>query len=426
MSDSQQPGAAGDDQIPPIPPAPSADVPSVPPVPPAPAAPEAPAAPDTAAPAAEQPAEPFAAPEPVNPYAPPSTTVPTSAPAAPVNPYAAPAAPVPPVPAAAEQSANPYAAPAAPVPPAAPASAQPENPYAAPANPYAAPGADPYAAPGAAGAQTGYANPAYAAAPAGPSRFNGVGLASLILGGVAFLFGITVGWIPFVGFFFVFLAIVGIVLGIVGLVMKNKAKGLAIAGTIVSGVALLMTAAISILMAILFASIPTSSDDFVWDDDPVITDPDFGADDPDALGGVDNPAAPGDTVTFTDYDGVDQWQVVVGAPNLDATADVLAADEYNAQPEAGAAYVVVPMTVTYLGEDTDLPYMLFTALVTQDGEEYDQSFVTYPGSIYQAPELAAGETAEVNLVFEVPADEVPGSVLLISSIWGNDIYVQVG
>lgn len=389
MSDSQQPGAAGDDQIPPIPPAPSADVPSVPPVPPAPAAPEAPAAPDTAAPAAEQPAEPFAAPEPVNPYAPPSTTVPTSA-------------------------------------PAAPASAQPENPYAAPANPYAAPGADPYAAPGAAGAQTAYANPAYAAAPAGPSRFNGVGLASLILGGVAFLFGITVGWIPFVGFFFVFLAIVGIVLGIVGLVMKNKAKGLAIAGTIVSGVALLMTAAISILMAILFASIPTSSDDFVWDDDPVITDPDFGADDPDALGGVDNPAAPGDTVTFTDYDGVDQWQVVVGAPNLDATADVLAADEYNAQPEAGAAYVVVPMTVTYLGEDTDLPYMLFTALVTQDGEEYDQSYVTYPGSIYQAPELAAGETAEVNLVFEVPADEVPGSVLLISSIWGNDIYVQVG
>ncbi len=412
MSDSQQPGASGDDQVPPIPPAPSAGVPPVPPAAPEPAAAEAPAIPGS-----EQPAEPFAASEPVNPYAPPSTTVPSSAPAAPVPPV---------TPVAPEQPANPYAAPAANpyAAPSAPAAAQqPVNPYAAtPANPYAAPGAGGPAAPGYA------ATPAYAAgAPVGPSRFNVLGLVSLILGGVAFLFGITIGWVPYVGFFFVLLALVGVVLGIVGLLAKNKGKGLAIAGTIVSGVSLLLTAAISIIMLLFVTSFSNTVEE--WPDDPVITDPDYTAEDedPNALGGVDNPAAVGDTVTFSDYDGVEQWDVVVGAPNLDATADVLAAYEYNEQPAAGNVYIVVPMTVTYLGEDTDLPYMLFTDLLTnQANDVYDISYAQYPGSIYDAGELAAGESAEVNLVFEVPADEVAGSLLRINSIWGNDIYVQLG
>ncbi|QNO36932.1 hypothetical protein H4J02_10720 [Protaetiibacter sp. SSC-01] len=361
----------------------------------------------------------------MNPYAPPSTTVPSSAPAA----------PVPPVAPAAEQPANPYAAPAAPVPPAAPAAAQPTNPYAAPANPYAATPANPYAAPGAAPTASGTpayaATPAYATgAPAGPSRFNVMGLVSLILGGVAFLFGITVGWIPYVGFFFVLLALVGVVLGIVGLLAKNKGKGLAIAGTIVSGVSLLLTAAISVVMLLFITSYSNTVDDFTWDDDPVITDPeeDYGTgsdDDPDALGGINNPAAVGDTVTFSDYSGADQWQVVVGAPNLDATADVLAADEYNEQPQPGNVYIVVPMTVTYLGEDTDLPYMLYTELLTSGMDVYDVSYADYPGNIYDADELATGETADVNLVFEVPADATPGSVLRISSIWGNEIHVLI-
>lgn len=399
MSDSQQPGAAGDDQVPPIPPAPAADVP---PVPPAPAAPDAPAEAAPASAPADAAPEPYAAPEPTNPYAPPATNVPSSAPVPPV----APAAP------------NPYAAPAAPAAAAAPAA----NPYAAPANPYAAP-----AGPG--GGAPGYATPAYAAGPTGPSRFNVMGLVSLILGGVAFLFGVTIGWVPYVGFFFVFLALVGVILGIVGLIVKNKAKGLAIAGTIVSGVALLATAIISILMLTVVLSFQNSYDDF-GPDDPVITDPDGGSsgsdsDDPNALGSQNNPAAVGDTVTFTDYDGVDQWSVVLGTPNLDATADVMGAYEYNTEPEPGNVYVVVPMTVTYLGEGTDVPYMLFTEFVGGDGQSYDLGYAQYPGSIYDAEELATGETAEVNLVFEVPSGATSGALVQISSIWGNDIFVAL-
>jgi hypothetical protein len=373
MSDPQQPGATGD-QVPPIPPAPGA--PEVPPAPQAPAAPQAPVAPEAAS-------------APVPPAVPP---VADAAPAAPANPYAQPAQ-------------NPYAA-------------QPQQP-----NPYAAQQPNAYT-----GAPTA---PAYAAAPAAPSRLNVMGLISLIAGGLAFLLGVTVGWIPFVGFAFVFIALVGVVLGIIGLLAKNKGKGLAIAGTIVSGIALLLTAIISIFMLVVFNGLQQNLDDLrdFGPDDPVITDPDGGEtqtdDDPNALGSQNNPASPGDTITFTDLNGDDEWQLVVGAPVLDATADVLAADQYNSAPDAGNQYVVVPVTYTYVGSESGSPFLIFTQISGSDAALYDTSYAEYPNSLYDAPELSNGGTAEVNLVFEVPSNSVAGSQLKLGSIWGNDIFVAL-
>ncbi len=302
---------------------------------------------------------------------------------------------------------------------------------AAPANPYAQPAQNPYAAQQQAnpyGAAT--AAPVYTGAPAAPSRLNVMGLISLIAGGVAFLFGVTAGWIPFVGFAFVFIALVGLVLGIVGLIAKNKGKGLAIAGTIVSGIALLLTAIISIFMLVVFNNIQQGIDDLrdFGPDDPIITDPDGGqsqSDDPNALGSENNPAAPGDTITFTDFAGDDEWQVVVGVPVLDATADVLAADEYNSEPEAGNQYVVVPVTYTYVGSDSGAPYLILAQFSGSDAALYDTSYADYPNALYDAPELTNGGTAEVNLVFEVPSGAVAGSQLKLGSIWGNDIFVAL-
>lgn len=367
MSDPQQPGATGD-QIPPIPPAPAAEVP---PAPQAPVAPEPPATSDAAAAA------------PANPYAPTAQ-----------NPYVA----------QPQQQANPYAA-------------QPQQPSAHGGAPAAAPG---YAA-----------APAYATAPAGPSRLNVMGLISLITGGLAFLLGVTAGWIPYVGFAFVFLALVGLVLGIVGLLVKNKGKGLAIAGTIVSGIALLLTAVISVFMLYLFTSVQQSLDELrdFGPDGPVITGPDGSetqtGDDPNALGSQGNPASPGDTITFTDFGGDDEWQLVVGAPVLDATADVLAADQFNSAPEAGNQYVVVPVTYTYVGSDSGSPFLIFTQVSGSDAALYDTSYASYPNSIYDAPELSSGGTAQVNLVFEVPSNAIAGSQLKLGSIWGNDIFVAL-
>jgi len=68
-----------------------------------------------------------------------------------------------------------------------------------------------------------------------------MGVASLVLGIVAAVFA----WIPFCGTWALVPAIVGLVLGIIDWVKKKKAdqpKGKAIAGTVCSGVALIIIA----------------------------------------------------------------------------------------------------------------------------------------------------------------------------------------
>ncbi|RIJ17064.1 hypothetical protein DZF93_13640 [Clavibacter michiganensis subsp. insidiosus] len=73
---------------------------------------------------------------------------------------------------------------------------------------------------------------------------NGIGLAALIVG-VAALIG---SLIPLVNYASGFLAVVGIVLGIIGLLLRDRPKGRALAGLIVSVAALIL----SIVLAIAY------------------------------------------------------------------------------------------------------------------------------------------------------------------------------
>ncbi|CAN5376685.1 hypothetical protein BH09ACT6_BH09ACT6_18310 [soil metagenome] len=92
---------------------------------------------------------------------------------------------------------------------------------------------------------------AYAYPPAAPPRkTNGLGITSIILGGLAFLGA----FIPFLNYGTGFIAFVGLVLGIIGLILKNHGKPTAIAGTIISVVALIL----SIVMAIVYTAAFTS------------------------------------------------------------------------------------------------------------------------------------------------------------------------
>jgi hypothetical protein len=89
------------------------------------------------------------------------------------------------------------------------------------------------------------AEPAYqpAPAPAGPQQSNGLGLAALIVGAVAFLFAI----IPFLSFLAWLPALVAIGLGIAGLVVKNKKRAMALIGLILGVLALIVGTIVSIV-----------------------------------------------------------------------------------------------------------------------------------------------------------------------------------
>ncbi|MBR1803226.1 MAG: hypothetical protein IJ777_04645 [Clostridia bacterium] len=71
-----------------------------------------------------------------------------------------------------------------------------------------------------------------------------MGIASLVLGIISLIFGIILGWIPFIGFIFPILAIVGLILGIVDTAKKSQTddkKGISIAGLVTSAFAVIVT-----------------------------------------------------------------------------------------------------------------------------------------------------------------------------------------
>lgn len=92
------------------------------------------------------------------------------------------------------------------------------------------------------------AAPAYPPAPATAPTKNGLGLAALIIGIVAGVLAL----IPIVNFIAGFVAFVGLVLGVVALFLKNKAKGIAAAGSITSGAALILSIVMPIVYTALF------------------------------------------------------------------------------------------------------------------------------------------------------------------------------
>lgn len=88
------------------------------------------------------------------------------------------------------------------------------------------------------------------AAPAPAKAGNGLGIAALVLGILA-LIG---AFIPFLNYGAWFLGLIGLILGIIGLVQKNRKKGTALTGTILSGVAIILSIVLSIVYTAAFAS----------------------------------------------------------------------------------------------------------------------------------------------------------------------------
>lgn len=103
-----------------------------------------------------------------------------------------------------------------------------------------------------------------AAAPAQPKRSNPLGLTALIVGIVAII-GCA---IPFVNFVSIVLGLVAVALGIIGLVQKNRTRGLAIAGTILGAIALI----VGITTASLYAAAVDSVSKAIESSAPVATD----------------------------------------------------------------------------------------------------------------------------------------------------------
>ena len=287
------------------------------------------------------------------------------------------------------------------------------NPAPPPAS--ATPPVTPPAPPG--GVQPGYQPPvAVAQAP----RKNGLGLASLIVGGVALI----LAFVPLVNYVSEVIALVGLILGIIALVRKGTPRWFSLTGTIVSAVALIL----SIVLAIAYTALFVSNIGNVISDDPAIVVPSDGASDQATDGGSDsgsfgNPAPEGSTVVLSNFDQ-EEWEVTVGEANTDANQLVFDEYEYNDAPPAGSSYVLVPVTVKYIGTESGSPWFDMTIeFVTAEGNTIEEASALIPNALYDIADLYPGASGTGNMVFIMTPAQFEGGNWAISSFYEDPVFV---
>jgi hypothetical protein len=132
------------------------------------------------------------------------------------------------------------------------------------------------------------------------------------------------------------------------------------------------------------------------------------------VGTRENPAPAGSTIELTD------WTVAVGATNRDAGAAVAAANQFNAPPVEGRAFVLAPVTATYTGAESGTAWVsLGIQFVGNAGNTYGMGSDDYcgviPTPLSDSGELYAGAAANGNVCVSVPAAEIEGGTWVVEN-----------
>ncbi|WP_139824735.1 hypothetical protein [Agreia pratensis] len=435
--------------------------------------PATPAEPSASEPAASEPAPPAPSMPPF-PSGPPTAAAPAT-PAAPTSPpFVPPTAPLAPASSSLPPIQKPPTAPSAPSAPSAPGYGPPSignsaPSYGPPSTSGASSSAPSYGAPPVYGTppstSSSVPTPVYGSkpTPAGappsgqlpyaqaqipPSGKGGwMGIVSLILGGLALLFC----WVPFLDVITVFGAIAGLVLGLIAVFRKLGSRVLSLIGTIVSGLAFVLSVVFIIIYAVSFFSALDSASDYDYSSpstskpygDPSETDsPDDQAypGDPTAVPGDPTPSA--DATVCTDgtaialgkagiftYDDENQAEVTINDVNLDATDEMLNKNSLNETPPDGYRYAIISLTIKQLGNEpfpagaTDV---IFKGVAEDLASPAQFAVVPEPWMLF-APNLTPGASVTANVSTYVPVSGADtGSVLLSNYLADNVCEMKVG
>ncbi|GAA2043050.1 hypothetical protein GCM10009819_32020 [Agromyces tropicus] len=231
-----------------------------------------------------------------------------------------------------------------------------------------------------------------------------------MLGGVALLLAV----IPILNMLGVLVGLVGIVLGVVALLRRGRAKVTAIIGVPLSVVAL----ALSVLLVATYAAPFTGwveairdagGSTYIVGPEPLVFEPDSSVPADGGLGlSPEDPAPLGSTVQYdTDpRDSMHQgWEVSLGTPNLDATAEVEAAYPFS-DLEPGEQYASVPVTFTNLGSLRATPAVQMTfEYVTPGLQVVEKPWINMPDTIEAIGGLEPGESGTGNVIIPIPSTD---------------------
>ncbi|GHD49556.1 hypothetical protein GCM10008097_22550 [Mycetocola manganoxydans] len=262
------------------------------------------------------------------------------------------------------------------------------------------------------------------APPAKPG--NGLGIAALVVG----IFAFIGAFIPVVNFVTGVLAAVGIILGIIAITRKNKPKKAGVAGLIVSVVALILSVVLAISYTAGFVSavddaLPKSSVQESGDEAAEAPVEEAEADASAEVGTRENPAPIGTTIEMESM-GSATYEVTLGAPTLDATDIVAAANQFNEAAPEGFQYAVVPVSVTYIGTETGTPWVdLQVSFVSAAGTTHSQadSMAVAPSPLFmEINELYPDASGTGNIVIAIPTADAVKGTWTVEPLFGGDTF----
>jgi len=232
-----------------------------------------------------------------------------------------------------------------------------------------------------------------------------VGLAALVVGVVALLLDavpglILVAWLP---------ALVALGLGIAGLLRRNRPRWVAAVGVALGAAALVISTVVGAALAVTVVDeIGRSSAAAAAAGSDQQAVPVDGAG---AGASVDDPAPAGTAVDVTAWDGA-VYSLSFGEPLWNADNAIRAENEYNAAPDTGMHYLIVPLTYTNTGAtaSVDPSYEAFgVSFVEPGGITRQPASVVIPNDAIDAVPILPGDSVTVNQVFQVPADTADGT-----------------
>lgn len=127
-----------------------------------------------------------------------------------------------------------------------------------------------------------------------------------------------------------------------------------------------------------------------------------------ALGTRNNPYPAGENFQ------TDNWDIIVGASELDVLEDILDENMFNDPPAEGNIFVLAPVAVEYIGDESGVPWIDLTfRFYGSSGNTYDAECGVVPDDIIDIGEMFPGASATGNICAEVPEDQVVGGAWIV-------------
>ncbi|WP_064441985.1 hypothetical protein [Hoyosella altamirensis] len=142
-------------------------------------------------------------------------------------------------------------------------------------------------------------------------------------------------------------------------------------------------------------------------------------------GNANDVGARGNPIPIGETARVGDWEVAFNNTALDATATVLAENQFNDPPADGRQFAMGDVTVAYIGESTGTPWLglsfkMLGSAGNTFGDGMQDSCGVIPNPIDDHGELFPGAMATGNVCTSVPSDQVEGAVWIVEPSFSRD------